>query len=111
HVGADPHRDWFCLLPFFGLPYKWGFLTFLVAAPIALGVVLVTSRYAQRPSVARGAGVLAAGLLLLASHGLAFIFGWSVGAAMLAAGWRKRRLSLVSFLPHLLLVLACGIYF
>ncbi|MFL6662728.1 MAG: hypothetical protein ACJ8G7_11135, partial [Rhizobacter sp.] len=95
HLGGDPRLDWLCLLPFFGLPYKWGFLTFLVAAPIALGVVLLTSRYAQRPSMARGAGVFGAGLLLLASHGLAFIFGWSVGGAMLAAEWRRRRLSLM----------------
>ncbi|MBV9890826.1 MAG: hypothetical protein JO090_08080, partial [Rhizobacter sp.] len=111
HFGADPRLDWFALIPFFGLSYKWGFLTFLVAAPIALALVLLSSRYAERPSVARGTAVFGVGLLLLASHGLQFVLGWSVATALLAYRWRRARFSLVAFLPPLLLAVACALYF
>jgi hypothetical protein len=111
HFAADARLDWLFLIPFFGLAYKWGFLTFLVAAPVALVMVLLSSHYAQRPGFRTGGAVLAAGLLLLASHGLAFAFGWLVGVALLAAQSLKQRVHLVSFLPFALLGLLCIIYF
>jgi hypothetical protein len=111
HFAADARLDWLFLVSFFGVAYRWGFVTFLVAGSIALGVLLLSSRYARQPSPARGVGVFVAGLLLLASHGLAFLFGWASGVALLAAEWVKRRFHLAAFLPHALLALGFAAYF
>jgi hypothetical protein len=111
HFGADPRLDWLFLVSFFGIAYKWGFVTFLVAGPIALAVLLLSSRYAQRPSLASGLAVLLAGLCLLASHGLAFVFAWTTGGALLAARWVRRRFHIAAFVPHVLLGLAFVAYF
>ncbi len=111
HFGADPRLDWLALVPYLGLSYKWGFLTFLVAAPIALGLVLLSSLYAERPTLRRGLAVVAVGVVLLASHGLQFLFAWCTGVAFLMFRWRKARYRLAAFMPYALLAVLCGIYF
>ena len=75
HFGADPRLDWFFLPTFFGFAYNWGFYTFLVAAPVVLLFILAVDRYAQHPSLRRGVAATVIGLILLFSHGLAFVFG------------------------------------
>jgi len=97
------------LVGFFGLAYKWGFYTFLVAAPVTLAFVLLALRYARAPSTRGALAVFAAGLVMLASHGLAFMLGWAMGAALLVA---ERRSQLVRYgLPFTALALAFLAYF
>lgn len=97
------------LVGFFGLAYKWGFYTFLVAAPVTLAFVLLALRYAKAPSAKGGLVLFAAGLAMLASHGLAFMLGWAVGAALLLAERRARLLRLGA--PFAALALAFLAYF
>lgn len=111
HFGADSRLDWLFLVSFFGFAYGWGFLTFLVAAPIGLLFVLLSDRYAMAPTATRGALVLGAGLLLLASHGLTFVFGWIVGAVLVVVRARSVRERLHRLWPHAALALACLGYF
>ncbi|HEU4709684.1 MAG TPA: hypothetical protein VFS17_10260 [Methylophilaceae bacterium] len=111
HFGADARMDWLFLLPFFGFAYEWGFLTFLVAAPIGLWFILLADRYAQAATLKRGVGLSLVGLLLLASHGLVFAFAVAVGGLLLLAraGWR--RTFGMRILPYVVLAIFCGIYF
>ena len=97
------------LVGFFGLAYKWGFYTFLVAAPVTLAFVLLALRYAKAPSAKGALALFAAGLVMLASHGLAFMLGWAVGAALLVAERRTRLLH--SGWPYAALALAFVAYF
>jgi hypothetical protein len=113
HFQSDARLYPLFLVGFFGLAYKWGFYTFLVAAPLTLAFVLVASRYARAPSARRGGAVLALGLAMLAAHGLAFMFGWAAGAALLAAEQRHlraKRLALLA-LPFAGLAAAFLAYF
>ena len=110
---ADPRLDWLFLLGFFGFAYKWGFFTFLIAAPLGLWFILLSVRYARQPSLRRGAGIVAVGLAMLASHGLIFVFAWGVGGLLVAAATLRRGFKplLAALLPYVLLFVACAVYF
>ncbi len=110
---ADPRLDWLFLLGYFGFAYKWGFFTFLVAAPLGLWFILLSVRHARQPSLRRGVGIVAVGLAMLTSHGLIFVFSWGVGALLVATAAMRRGLRplLVALLPYALLFVACGGYF
>ncbi len=109
--GGDARLDWLFLLSFFGFAYTWGFFTFLIAAPIGLYFILQAERYAASPGKARGAMVVLIGLLMLASHGLVFLFACAVGAGILAVRIRWFRPLLKAAWPYVLLAIACGAYF
>lgn len=109
---ADPRLDWFFLVAFFGVAYRWGLLTFLVAAPVCLSFVLLAESHARRPSGATGTRLGLMGLLLLASHGLAFLLGLVLGATLLlAATWKRKRVALFDWLPYAVLLAAFAGYF
>jgi hypothetical protein len=111
HFGADSHLDWLFLLSFFGFAYTWGFFTFLVAAPIGLWFILISDRYAHQQTIRRAAGVTVVGLILLASHGLVFLFSLCVGLALLVARVHQFKALLKVAVPFVILVLACAAYF
>ena len=110
---ADPRLDWLFLLGFFGFAYKWGFFTFLIAAPLGLWFILLSVRHARQPSLRRGAGIMAVGLAMLASHGLIFVFASGVGALLVVAATLRRGFQplLRAMLPYALLFVACAVYF
>ncbi|WP_334190319.1 hypothetical protein [Noviherbaspirillum sp.] len=109
--GGDPRLDWFFLLSFFGFAYTWGFLTFLVAAPIGLWFILLTERFADQRTASRGIALIAVGLLTLASHGMIFGFAWGVGAALLAVRMKRFKALLAAIWPFVILALTCIAYF
>jgi hypothetical protein len=112
HFDSDPRLDALLLVSFFGLAWSWGFVTFLITAPLVLAFVLMGSRYARNPSPPAALLIFGLGMLMLASHGLAFLFGWGVGALMLALELGRRpRVLLPAFIPYAALVVACAGYF
>ena len=117
HFGAPEVLDWMVLPVFFGFAYQWGFLTFLVSAPIGLLFLLVADRWCEHRSGGRMAAVLAVGLWLLCSHGLMFMFCWGVGAMFALCGTGRQgaaasrlRAMAVTAAPFALLGLACAAY-
>ena len=111
HFEADARLDWLFLLGFFGFAYTWGFFTFLVAAPIGLWFLLLADRYAREQSLRRAAGVTTVGLILLASHGLMFVFAVGTGFLLLAAHARSWRAFVLALWPYVIFGLASIIYF
>jgi MFS family permease len=94
---ADPRLDWFFFPTFFGFAYTWGFYTFLASTPVVILFLLVADRYARQFSLKRGLAVTLVGLVLLMSHGLAFVFGaivagvlYTVRCRATGAAWMKR---------------------
>jgi len=71
--GADKRLDWLFLISFFGFCWKWGFLTFLVASPLALMMIWLALRHARAPSLGRGVVLVLLGAMLLLAHGLMFL--------------------------------------
>jgi hypothetical protein len=108
--GSDEGLDIYAAVGFFGFAYYWGFLAFLVAAPLALGFVLLSIRLTEKPSLARALALFLIGLLLLVSHGLAFAFAFLIGGALCTWNWVRTRLSLWLAAPFLGLSLCTAIY-
>lgn len=94
HFGSDERLDWLAVPSFFGFAFLWGFVTYLVAAPIGFLFILLADRYAAAPSRRRAAGLFALGIVLFFSHGLIFLFACAVG--LLALRIRHERLSIVA---------------
>lgn len=97
HFEADPRLDWLFFPAFFGFAYSWGFYTFLVSSPVVILFVLAVDRYAKQPALRRGITAMLLGLILLLSHGLAFVFGILVAGClyttrcyMTGGPWLKR---------------------
>ena len=103
--GADRRLDWLFVLSFFGMVWKWGFLTFIVSSPVFLLFLLLAARHAQNPSAARGVGLAAVGTGLLFCHGLLFLGGLFLGGLlMLEQAWEHRPRGLAArFLPYIAL--------
>lgn len=111
HFDAEPRLDWLFLLSFFGFAYTWGFFTFLVAAPIGLWFLLLADRYAHEQTPRRALGLTAVGLVLLASHGLVFLFAVGTGFLLVAANARSWRAFLPALWPYVIFGLASIAYF
>jgi hypothetical protein len=111
HFNADSRLDWLFVPGYFGFAYSWGFLTFLLAAPLGLAFIWLSARCAARPTAARSAGVVALGLAVLASHGLMFLFVWGVGSLQAIATTRRLKTRLIRLLPYTLLLFAFAGYF
>ena len=111
HYQADARLDWLFLPGFFGFAYAWGFFTFLLAAGVGLGFILLSARTAEHRTHARSVGLLATGLAMLASHGLVFVFAWGVGVLQVLASTRRLRPLLLGLWPYAVLLLAALAYF
>jgi hypothetical protein len=107
---GDERLDWLFIPGFFGFALQYGFVPFLIASPLGLLSILRASRFAERPTNAGAAAMVAAGTLLFFSHGLVFLF--SVGAAfgMVVLGDKRNRTAR-TLLPYLLLGLLCVAYY
>ena len=90
-LGGDRRLDWLFLLSFYGYCWKLGFMTFLVASPLALLFLLLALRHARQPGWVQGTGLAATGLVLLFSHGLMFVGAAFLGGLlMLDQAWQER---------------------
>lgn len=78
----------------YGFTYQWGFLNFLVAAPIGLAFLVVAIRHSKRPTIRTSVAV---GLLLIAlffCHAMICIFfGFVAGVLALAESRGLRELA------------------
>jgi hypothetical protein len=111
HFDANPRLDWLVLPGFFGFAYHWGFFTFLLAAPIGLWFVLLAEHFSQKPTLRLAVGLTVLGLLLLASHGLVFLFAVAVGGLTLLLRLRVISSRALALTPYIVLTLACIAYF
>lgn len=104
HFEVDPRLDWAFLLPFFGYGYEWGFVTYIISAPIALFFILSADRYVQKTQLKQGALVFALGLLLLESHGLMFLFAIGITCSISLIHAKSIKHFVLSIIPYLILM-------
>lgn len=100
---GDARLDWLAVPGFFGFAWSWGFVTFLVAAPLGLLFILWAWKYAQAPSRPLAVRIAVAGLALFFCHGMVFALAVAVGAALLTLRLRAPRAILGAGWPYLLL--------
>jgi hypothetical protein len=97
--GGDPHWDWLFLPLPFGFAYEWGFLNFIVAAP--LGLLFLARVVRCGPAMTRRDAVALAlwANALFFLHVLVLVFFGTVAGLMLLARAGTRRARLVRVLP------------
>lgn len=94
--------DWIALAGFpiaFGFSFYWGFLNFLVALPIGLLLVWAQERFSLSRIPRRAFLVAAIGLLLVASHVVAFAVFAAVAGAVHLANSKSAKQALTGLLP------------
>jgi hypothetical protein len=108
-LDGDERLDWLFVPSFFGIVYAAGLYTFLLAAPLGVLFILLALRYARTPTLALGALLLAADLVLFFAHGLVFLFANLIGGLFLllrARGFARLVAAAVPYLGVGVLVLA-----
>jgi hypothetical protein len=100
-LDGDERLDWLFVPSFFGIVYAAGLYTFLLAAPLGVLFVLLALRYARMPTMALGALLLAADLLLFFAHGLVFLFANLIGGLFLLLRARSFARLIVTMVPYL----------
>ncbi len=111
HFKVDQRLDWLFVLPFFGFACKYGFLSFVLSAPIGLWFILVADKYAENTNNAYAIKLTAIGLLLLFSHGLMFLFAFGVGYALLFLRTLKINNFVLKAMPYLIILFAFSVIF
>jgi hypothetical protein len=67
-AGADERWKWLAIPGSFSFCFYWGFLSFIVAAPVALLFLEQSIRYAREPITRRAVGIALFGILLFFCH-------------------------------------------
>ncbi len=105
---ATGHSPWFGLLALptaVGYSYYFGFVSFTLATPLALGCWRLALLHAERRSWRSGAGLAALLLITFGCHALGFALALAGSAPLLIerGSLRARGLALVPLLPAVLL--------
>src|SRR5687768_8381528 len=67
-AGADERWKWLAIPCSFSFSFYWGFLSYLVAAPLALPFLVQTIRFVDQPTVKRGLTIAAFAIALFFAH-------------------------------------------
>ncbi|HEV2574174.1 MAG TPA: hypothetical protein VGU72_20745 [Beijerinckiaceae bacterium] len=102
-TGSDPRLEFLFLYSFFGFAWQWGFMTFLVSAPISILFLLFALRYAKEPNMAKGAGLIGLGIILLFSHALLFVFAVGIGGLIVLIEQRRIFNLIAASAPYVIL--------
>jgi hypothetical protein len=79
-AGGEPYWAWLSIPALYGFAYQWGFLNFLVAAPLGLVFLGLVWRQDSRPTWQSSSIMAIAMNLLFFSHALIFAFFVSIAA-------------------------------
>ncbi|NML14565.1 hypothetical protein [Azohydromonas caseinilytica] len=108
---APAFLDWLVLGGFFGFAFKWGFLTFLLAAPIGIFFILRALDFAEQATWRNFWLLVGLGVLLFFSHGLVFVACVGIGFCYAVLGISDRRQAVFMLLPYALLGLLALVYY
>lgn len=98
---GDTRWSWLVVPASYGFAFNWGFLNFLVAAPLGLLYLAVVSRYARKPTLKFGLGLAALTHLLFFAHILPLFFFGVLGGALILLRARSIASALAGLLPLL----------
>ncbi|HSD38406.1 MAG TPA: hypothetical protein VLC92_12915 [Rhodocyclaceae bacterium] len=110
-VGGDAQLDWMFIPGVLGFVCKWGFFTFIVAAPVGVFFLVYALRYATDTGARASIFLFLAGVALFFSHGLLFLMCCAIGFLFLIV--RQRSIGVVALRawPYFLLAMLSGAYF
>ena len=103
-TGGNRYWVWTSFPTAYGFAFHWGFFNFVVATPLAIGIMGFAWHYASRPlSVRRCLGALLFSTGLFCGHALAWLFGITIVALVVMTRHSPRQW-LLRMLPFLIIV-------
>lgn len=100
-VGGDESLKWLAIPCSFSFAFYWGFLTFLVTAPLALLFLVHTGRFIASPSAARGVAIALFSVILFFCHVIVLGFASFVALGYVAGAHLRNWKAMVwSALPY-----------
>jgi hypothetical protein len=84
-TGGDERLKWLAIPGAYSVGLYWGFIVYIVAVPIALGLVFFTIRFEREPTWSKALGVAAYSLLLLFCHIMALGYAALLSLTYIAA--------------------------
>jgi hypothetical protein len=84
-IGGDERLRWLAIPGAYSVGLYWGFIVYVIAVPIALGLLLLTIRFEREPNWRKGLGIAAYSVLLLFSHIMALGFAALLSLSYIAA--------------------------
>ena len=111
HFNVDRRLDWLFILPFFGFAYQYGFVSFILSAPLGLSFILLADKHAQNLSKSNTLNLFFLGLLLLATHGLMFLFSVGLGGLLLLFSTKSFKSLIYGCVPYFLVLTLFAIVF
>lgn len=109
-LGADRRLDWLFIPGYFSFAYHWGFVTFLISAPLGLSFILQAGAFAKTPRLRAGAYLTIISLLLFFCHGLIFLFANAIGFLTTVFTNCRRKVFVLSLIPYFCGLLLCIIF-
>jgi len=110
-LDAPATLDSYYFIPFFSIAWSYGMFPFLVAAPLGLGLIWASLRYARGGGAGWGLLVSALGLATLFSHAFVFAFAMAAGAGLVAISGRPLRRLIPMTWPFIAPSLVCLLLF
>jgi len=111
-AGADERWKWLAIPCAFGFAFYWGFLSFIVAAPLGLLFLIRTIAFVREPSRWRVAEIALFGMFLFFCHIIVLGF-----ASLVALGWvagvhhRNLKALVLHMLPYTAPLPLIGVWF
>ncbi len=100
-AGADERWKWLAIPASYSYAFYWGFISFIVAVPMALLLLVQTIRFDESASLKRGAIIAATAIVLFYSHIIATGFACMTALAYLAGkNYSSPRQLLIRCLPY-----------
>lgn len=98
---ADERWKWLAIPCSFGFAFHWGFLSFIVAAPLGLLFLIRTIRFVREPTLRHGLGIALFAIVLFFCHVIVLGFASLVSLGyVLGIHYRDLRALVVRALPY-----------
>jgi hypothetical protein len=98
-TGADRYWALLTIPAMYGVAFEWGFLNFLVAAPLGLILLLLSIRYVRRPTLRDSLWLALFTCLLFFCHALVCVFFGIIACLYALAETRQLKKAAIAILP------------
>ena len=100
-IGADQRLKWLAIPSGYSFAVYWGFFTYALAIPLAIGLLVLTVRFERAPTTRKAIGVALYAVALFFCHAIALGCASFLSLAYIGAKrWRSPKDLILCYLPY-----------
>lgn len=100
-LGGEERLKWLAIPGSYSFAVYWGFFTYALAVPLAIGLLVLTVRFERDPTLRKGIGVALYAVALFFCHAVALGCAALLSLAYIAARrWRSPRKLVLCYIPY-----------